>query len=367
MQENTIYLRQAVSSDMDMLFQLANDEAVRKNSFHMSSISYEEHREWFQNMMADSSQHQFILMSCDQPVGQVRLSVHGSQAEINYSILPEKRGMGYGKAILQLVKDLVRQEYPDIEKLIGKVKPTNAASIFCFEEKGFVETYEQYEFDMKDYRKEPITAPNNYSEIRGGGILYLTNSKSALPLFRWIAQRSDARIFSDKLNIGVLERMKPKLVVSYNYRYIVSSECIDYLIGNIINLHISMLPWNRGASPNIWSFIDGTPKGVTIHQISPGLDEGDIFCQKELFFDPEKETFQTTYQKLTEEIVSLFQQNWADIDSGDFRFKTRKQTGCGSSHTVSDLKKLRNKIDFHWTDNIADFLGRYRALETEER
>lgn len=167
MQENTLYLRQVVSSDMDMLFRLVNDETVRKNSFHTSAISYEEHREWFDQVMLDSSQHQFILMSCDQPVGQVRLSIHGSQAEIGYSILPEKRGMGYGKAILQSVKDLVWQEYPNIEKLIGKVKPTNAASIFCFEENGFRETYEQYEFDMKDYRKESKTAQKN----SGGGTL----------------------------------------------------------------------------------------------------------------------------------------------------------------------------------------------------
>lgn len=135
--------------------------------------------------------------------------------------------------------------------------------------------------------------------------------------------------------------------------------------GKLLNLHISLLPWNRGASPNLWSFIDDTPKGVTIHQISSGLDEGDIFCQNELFFDHEKETFQTTYQKLIEEVTSLFQQNWADIYSGNFRFKTIKQSGCGSSHTVSDLKKLRKEIDFHWTDNIDDFLGRYRALMTK--
>ncbi len=28
---------------------------------------------------------------------------------------------------------------------------------------------------------------------------------------------------------------------------------------SIINLHISYLPWNKGAYPNVWSFIDETP------------------------------------------------------------------------------------------------------------
>ena len=72
-------------------------------------------------------------------------------------------------------------------------------------------------------------------------------------------------------------------MVSYGYRKIVLADVIDKMAGEIINLHISYLPWNRGANPNFWSFIDDTPKGVTIHEMSADLDKGRILCQKELF------------------------------------------------------------------------------------
>lgn len=37
------YLRDAVERDVDLLFQWANDESVRKNSFSTQDISYNDH------------------------------------------------------------------------------------------------------------------------------------------------------------------------------------------------------------------------------------------------------------------------------------------------------------------------------------
>ncbi len=62
---------------------------------------------------------------------------------------------------------------------------------------------------------------------------------------------------------------------------------------SIINLHISFLPWNRGAHPNFWSFYDDTPKGVTIHLIDEGIDTGAIIYQKEITFDRNEKTFES--------------------------------------------------------------------------
>ncbi len=167
MQKEELYLREAMLSDIDMLFKLANDETVRKNAFHMAPISYGEHKEWFGRMIEDDSQLQFILMSGSLRVGQIRLTLNGDSAEIDYSIVSEKRGMGYGKKMVQLIKGLLHTRYPSIQKLTAKVKPSNAASIYCFEENGFQETYEQYEFNMAAYQEEVELIDDNYS---GGGI-----------------------------------------------------------------------------------------------------------------------------------------------------------------------------------------------------
>ncbi len=145
--------------------------------------------------------------------------------------------------------------------------------------------------------------------------------------------------------------MKPDIIVSYNYNYIIKKEIIDMVNGNIINLHISLLPYNRGASPNFWSFIDDTPKGVTIHYVDEGIDTGDIIAQKELFFDETCETFESTYNKLNSRIKELLYEKWEDIINKKIVPIVQKERG--SYHSINDLKELKERVKFNWNDNIS--------------
>ena len=89
--------------------------------------------------------------------------------------------------------------------------------------------------------------------------------------------------------------------------------------------------------PNIWSFIEDTKKGVSIHFIDEGIDTGDILFQKEVSFTKEEDTFEKTYHKLREEIECLFVENWHSIVSGDY-IRT-KQLHTGTFHLKKDLDK----------------------------
>lgn len=122
------YLRNVTQQDIELLFEWANDYAVRKNSFNTEQILFEDHVRWFNKMMSDEDVLQFIMMVDDTPVGQIRFVINKDEAEIGYSIAKEYRGKGYGHKILQLSTALVSEEYPGIHKLIAKVKPDNAAS-----------------------------------------------------------------------------------------------------------------------------------------------------------------------------------------------------------------------------------------------
>lgn len=198
-----------------------------------------------------------------------------------------------------------------------------------------------------------------------GAVVFLTNNRNTYELYNWIKDRHPVVLYDGKLNVKQISAIKPKLIVSYNYKFIIGKDVIDFMQGNMVNLHISYLPWNRGASPNIWSFIDETPKGITIHQISPECDMGKILFQKECFFSPEIETFESVYFKLNTEITELFKCHWEEIRDGNY--KPYEQKGKGSCHTLGDLKKLREHIDFQWTDNIAEFLDKYKNLELLEK
>ncbi len=81
-----VYLRDVVQSDMDILFEWANDPVVRMNSFRSDRIAYEEHLQWFKYIMEDENILLFIMMDDKTPVGQIRLKLEDESAEIGYSI-----------------------------------------------------------------------------------------------------------------------------------------------------------------------------------------------------------------------------------------------------------------------------------------
>lgn len=144
--------------------------------------------------------------------------------------------------------------------------------------------------------------------------------------------------------------------ISYRYRHLVRQPEIAWFKGRLINLHISFLPWNRGADPNLWSFIDNTPKGVTIHIIDATLDTGDIVLQKQISFkNIEQETLKTTYEKLSTEIELLVCDNFDRLYRGEI--KGIKQTIGGSCHRVKDKKAVEYLLEKKgWDTPVCELL-----------
>lgn len=141
-------------------------------------------------------------------------------------------------------------------------------------------------------------------------------------------------------------------VISYGYRHILMKSVIESSKAPIINLHISYLPWNRGAHPNFWSFFDRTPSGVSIHLVDEGVDTGSILFQRYVNFDKEQVTFSQTYKQLIFEIESLFKENLKSIIEGNY--KPIPQRRKGSYHKAGDLPS-----DFRgWDSNIEDEIRR---------
>ena len=95
----------------------------------------------------------------------------------------------------------------------------------------------------------------------------------------------------EKLNMEDITKTGYDFLISFSYRYIIRNNILNYFKDKAINLHISYLPWNKGADPNLWSILENTPQGVTIHQMDYKLDAGKILYQKEmgLIYEPEQE------------------------------------------------------------------------------
>ena len=211
-------------------------------------------------------------------------------------------------------------------------------------------------------RGTPIT----FDALEKGSILFLTNNTNTDGLYRWLKEQGEQvyRV-ENKVTAQMIAQMKPSLMISFNYRHMIPQEVLELMPGRVINLHTSYLPYNRGSSPNFFSFLEDTPKGVTIHLMSAGLDEGDILCQRELHFDEEKETFASTYEALLQEIEKLFRENWQQIREGSII--PVKQAGPVTYHRMKDLDAIREKVDFDWNMKIGDFKRAYeKAMRKDE-
>ena len=140
-------------------------------------------------------------------------------------------------------------------------------------------------------------------------------------------KKKNVIIFENENNkITLKQILKYDLCISYGYRKIIDEKILKDLDRPIINLHIYYLPYNRGVNPNLNSFVQKTPKGVTIHEINKNIDAGDILFQKKIHFKIKKNTtFKDTYLILRKEIEKLFITNYQKIIMNDYKkFKQRK-------------------------------------------
>lgn len=148
--------------------------------------------------------------------------------------------------------------------------------------------------------------------------------------------------------------------ISFRYRHIISKDIIDHFHGSLINLHISFLPWNRGADPNIWSFLTNTPSGVSIHVIDEGVDTGPLLVQKRVEHDIEGDTLRTSYDRLIRSIEMLFLKNRDAILNK--QIKPVRQTEGGSAHRKADLESYRHLWEkLGWDTPVKEVINRGNA------
>jgi methionyl-tRNA formyltransferase len=143
-----------------------------------------------------------------------------------------------------------------------------------------------------------------------------------------------------------------EFIVSYNYRYIISPDVLSAPNLFAINLHASLLPFNRGAHPILWSILEGSPLGVTIHQIDQGLDKGPIIFQRQLALPGKKITLRQAYADVNQELVNLFCINWPNLSSGNF--KARSQLGVGTFHRSAQARDFLAILNNSWDTTIED-------------
>lgn len=133
--------------------------------------------------------------------------------------------------------------------------------------------------------------------------------------------------------------IEARFIICYGYRHMIREPYLTQFGDRIINLHIALLPWGKGADPNFWSWVHDTPKGVTIHRVDAGMDTGPILAQEEVSFAGLKdETLKTSYARLQCAVEMLFARKWPEIRRG--AIEAKPQPAGGSYHRLVEKTEI---------------------------
>lgn len=143
--------------------------------------------------------------------------------------------------------------------------------------------------------------------------------------------------------VAELKKYPADVYIVAAFGQILSQEILDIPRYGCLNIHASLLPKYRGASPIQHVIIDGEEKtGVTIMQMDAGLDTGDMLYKKEIAIAA-TDTYETLHDKLMvlggEAIVEALPL----LEQG--KLKPEKQEDAESCYAPL-IDKSNGRIDF---------------------
>lgn len=195
---------------------------------------------------------------------------------------------------------------PSLEKILGSNKHT-LIGVVCQPD--------------KDYdRKGKIV----FSPVKKFGL------EHDLPVYQWTKISRDG--------VEELKAINPDIMVTASYGQLLSQEIIDIPRYGVINIHGSLLPKYRGASPVQSAIINGeTETGITIMKTEAGLDTGDIinFCKTKI---NEDETAGELMDRLAILGADLLIKTLDEIEQGKAKYIPQIQVDA--TFTTKIIKKV---------------------------
>ena len=160
-----------------------------------------------------------------------------------------------------------------------------------------------------------------------------------------------------KINTKLIINNKIDILITSGYPFLIKEEIIKK-VNIAINLHISFLPYGKGIMPNLWSFVESFPAGITIHQLDKNFDTGKILIQKRIYFrDKSNQTLKTTHDYLLTKLEDLFLKNYRKIFNNKIKsFEQNKYITINRYHTRKESDKMMKKFPKKWNTPIKEIL-----------
>lgn len=177
------------------------------------------------------------------------------------------------------------------------------------------------------------------------------------PVVKTIALENNISVYQpnrlrDSDTVKELLKIECDYIVVAAYGQILPKDVLEH--APCINLHASILPQYRGASPIQQTLLNGDNKtGVTAMLMDVGLDTGDIIKIKEIDVS-DIEMVESLFERLTDVACELT----IDVLQNFTQFTPIKQDDSVSSHCTK-ISKKEGEVEF---DDAVSLFNKYRAF-----
>lgn len=191
------------------------------------------------------------------------------------------------------------------------------------------------------------------------------NKKMVEALPKIIAERENIhclqpeRIKGNKELLEKIASLSPDVIVVAAYGQILPKEILNLPKHGCVNVHPSLLPEYRGASPIQTALLKGEKKtGVTLIMMDRGMDSGDIIAQEPVEI-AEEDNYDTLGRKLAEAASFLLIRTLPEFIADQIKLIVQDDT---RATYCSKIKKEDGRID--WDKPANEILNKIRAFST---
>lgn len=154
-----------------------------------------------------------------------------------------------------------------------------------------------------------------------------------------------------------IKKHNPDVILIVAYGEIIPKNLLAIPKHGWLNVHASLLPKYRGASPIQGALLAGEKEtGITLMKLDAHLDTGPIIAQKQTAIE-EEETSETLHNKLSKQGAVII--NDALLPYLEGKIKPKAQPKKSPTPTTSIIKKQDGQID--WTQPAAAIERKVRA------
>jgi methionyl-tRNA formyltransferase len=125
--------------------------------------------------------------------------------------------------------------------------------------------------------------------------------------------RANGVAVADTSDLDAIDGLDADLGLSVFFDRLFRQRHIDRF-GRLLNVHNSLLPRHRGVRPINWALKEGDSQhGVSLHEITPGVDDGPVLDQEAFPIDPSVDEVADVYERALEAAIRLLDRTLPEI------------------------------------------------------